>query len=132
MLSALFPFLGATALARYSQQTMLDKIKLKLFDLKGSIDDLNERTKPEDYALRIVRHKNYKGRPHFFGRVDLPRADLLMSESAKEDFGLFFVIGPIIDFTGPEDPRLIEEAKSILKAKVRRYREKAMMDYLFK
>ncbi len=132
MLSALFPFLGATALARHSQQAMLDKIKLKLFDLKGSIDDLSERTKPEDYALRIVRCKNYKGRPHFFGRVDLPRADLLMSESAKEDFGLFFVIGPIIDFTGPEDPRLIEEAMSILKAKVRRYREKAMMDYLFK
>ena len=132
MLSVLFPFLGATALARHSQQTMLDKIKLKLFDLKGSIDDLNERTKPEDYALRIVRYKNYKGCPHFFGRVDLPRADLLMSESAKEDFGLFFVIGPIIDFTGPEDPKLREEAMSILKAKVRRYREKAMMDYLFK
>jgi hypothetical protein len=55
-----------------------------------------------------------------------------MSESAKEDFGLFFVIGPIIDFTGPEDPRLIEEAMSILMCKVRRYREKAMMDYLFK
>jgi hypothetical protein len=132
MISAFFLFFGATELAKLSRQPMLDKIKLKLFDLKGSIDELNERTRPEDFALRIVRHKNYKGSPHYFGRVDISRADLLMSESVKEDFELFFVIGPIADFSSPDDQRLEEVARSILMTKVRVYREKAIKDYLFK
>jgi hypothetical protein len=63
--------------------------------------------------------------------VDIPRADLLMSESSKEDFELFFVVGPISEFTGLDDPRLKEKAISILMSKVRGYREKAIKDFLF-
>ena len=131
MISAFFFFFGAPEFAKLSRYPLLDKIKLKLYDLKGSIDELNEQTRPEDYALRIVRHKNYKGSPHYFGRVDIPRADLLMSESSKEDFELFFVVGPISEFTGLDDPRLKEQAISILMSKVRGYREKAIRDFLF-
>ena len=131
MISAFFFFFGAPEFAKLGRYPILDKIKLKLYDLKGSIDELNEQTRPDDFALRIVRHKNYKGSPHYFGRVDIPRADLLMSESSKEDFELFFVVGPISEFTGLDDPRLKEQAISILMSKVRGYREKAIKDFLF-
>ena len=132
MITAFFLFLGPTEFAKLSRQPILDKIKLKLFDLKGSIDDLNGRTRPEDFPLRGVRHKSYKGSPHYFGRADIPRAELLMNDSSKEDFELFFVIGPISDFTGPEDPALKDKAVSILMTKVRGYRERSIKDYLFK
>lgn len=132
MITAFFLLLGSTELTKLSRQPILDKIKLKLFDLKGSIDELNDRTRPEDFPLRVIRHKSYKGSPHYFGRVDIPRADLFMSDSSKEDFELFFVIGPISDFTGPEDPALKDKAVAILMAKVRGYRERAIKDYLFK
>lgn len=131
MITAFFFFFGAPEFAKLVRYPLLDKIKLKLYDLKGSIDELNEQTRPEDFALRIVRHKNYKGSPHYFGRVDIPRADLLMSDSSKEDFELFFVVGPISEFAGPDDPRLKEQAISILMSKVRGYREKAIKDFLF-
>jgi hypothetical protein len=130
MLSFFF-FLGAT-FAELPRYPLLDKIKLKLFDLRRTIEELNDQTKPEDFALRIVRHKNYKGIPHFFGRVDIPRADLLMSEASKENFELFFVVGPISDYMGPNDPKLKQQAVGLLLAKVRIYREKAIKDYLFK
>ena len=132
MILSFFFFLGATEFAQLPRYPLLDKIKLMLFDLRRSIDELNDQTKPEDFALRIVRHKNYKGSPHYFGRVDIPRADLLMSESSKENFELFFVVGPISDYIGPDDPKLKEQAVGILLAKVRTYREKAIKDYLFK
>ena len=131
MITAFFFFFGAPEFAKLVRYPLLDKIKLKLYDLKGSIDELNEQTRPEDFALRIVRHKNYKGSPHYFGRVDIPRADLLMSDSSKEDFELFFVVGPISEFAGPDDPKLKEQAISILMSKVRGYREKAIKDFLF-
>ena len=132
MILSFFFFLGATEFAQLSRYPLLDKIKLKLFDLRRSIDELNDQTKPEDYALRIVRHKSYKGRPHYFGRVDIPRADLLMSDSFKENFELFFVVGPISDYMGRDDPKLKQEAVDLLLAKVRGYREKAIKDILFK
>jgi hypothetical protein len=132
MILSFFFFAFAPEFAQLARYPLLDKIKVKLFDLRRSIDELNYQTKPEDYALRIVRHKSYKGMPHYFGRVDIPRADLLMSESSKENFELFFVVGPISDFTGTDDPKLKEVAIEILLSKVRSYRERAIKDVLFK
>lgn len=128
---AFFAFFAGPGQNFFNRQPILDKIKLKMFDLKGSLDDLNARTLPEDYALRIVRHASYKNEPHYFGRVDIPRSDLLMSESVKENFELFFVIAPVSEFSGPDDKNLVELATNLLIQKVRRHRERAIKDYLF-
>lgn len=132
MITAFFFFLGVSSVMEAIRKPAISKIKEQLFDLKGALDELNKLTVAEELPLRLSRHATYQGQPHYFGRCTMNRTDLLLSESRKKQMELMFVIGPVRNFSGEDDPDLKRLAVELLLEKIQWHRRKAVQDFLFK
>lgn len=132
MITAFFFFLGVPSVVEALNKQTISNIKEQLFDLKGSLQELNKRTVAEELPLRLSRHATYQGQPHYFGRCTMNRTDLLLSESRKKQMELMFVIGPVRNFSGEDDPELKRLAVELLLEKIQWHRRKAVQDFLFK
>ncbi len=132
MILAFFLFLGVPSVMEGLRKPAISKIKEQLFDLKGSLQELNKFTVAEEFPLRLSRHATYQGQPHYFGRCTVNRSDLLLPESRKAQMELMFVIGPVRNFSGEDDPELRRLAIELLLDKIQWHRRKAIQDYLFK
>ena len=132
MITAFFFFLGVPSVMEALRKPAISKIKEQLFDLKGSLDELNKLTVAEELPLRLSRHATYQGQPHYFGRCTVNRADLLLPETRKKQMELMFVIGPVRNFSAEDDPELKRLAVELLLEKIQWHRRKAVQDFLFK
>jgi hypothetical protein len=132
MITAFFFFLGVPSVMEALRKPAISKIKEQLFDLKGSLEELNKLTVAEELPLRLSRHATYQGQPHYFGRCTVNRADLLLPETRKKQMELMFVIGPVRNFSGEDDPELKRLAVELLLEKIQWHRRRAVQDFLFK
>lgn len=132
MITAFFFFLGVPSVMEALRKPAISKIKEQLFDLKGALEELNKLTVAEELPLRLSRHRTYQGQPHYFGRCTVNRADLLLPETRKKQMELMFVIGPVRNFSGEDDPELKRLAVELLLEKIQWHRRRAVQDFLFK
>lgn len=132
MITAFFFFLGVPSVMEALRKPAISKIKEQLFDLKGGLEELNKLTVAEELPLRLSRHATYQGQPHYFGRCTVNRADLLLPETRKKQMELMFVIGPVRNFSGEDDPELKRLAVELLLEKIQWHRRRAVQDFLFK
>lgn len=130
---AFFFFFGMTEELIKKQKekvkSLLDLQKLHALEIKRAQDEITAIESQNLYGIFISELKEYRNEgPTYFGRAYIEKELMSMPGKPEDTTRVMFKIGPMSDYTGMVDPRLIADAQEILRERLEFYRYKALKE----